>query len=168
MIEIVVGDLLEAKEKYIAHQCNCLTQKSAGTAKAIFDKFPHANTYQNRVRGEDGQTTNIDVPGTITILGDGQEQRYVINMFAQYYPGKPKFPLSTSDGAMVRREYFHKCLLRVAKIPELESIAFPWRIGCNLGGGDWAAYLGTITNFAQYVKEKYETRVVIYRREGDE
>ena len=29
MIEIVTGDLLEAKEKYIAHQCNCLTENSA-------------------------------------------------------------------------------------------------------------------------------------------
>jgi hypothetical protein len=57
--------------------------------------------------------------------------------------------------------------LRVAKLPDLESIAFPWRIGCNLGGGDWAAYLGTITNFAQYVKEKQGTRVAIYRKEGD-
>jgi O-acetyl-ADP-ribose deacetylase (regulator of RNase III) len=168
MLEIVTGDLLESKEKYIAHQCNCLTQNSAGTAKAIFDKFPHANTYAKRVRGEDGQTTNIDVPGTITILGDGKEQRFVINMFAQYYPGKPKYPLSSLDGTLIRQKQFHKCLLRVALLPDLESIAFPWRIGCNLGGGDWEYYLGTINNFAQYVEEKQGAKVIIYRRDGDE
>lgn len=160
MIEIVRGDLLLAPEKYIAHQCNCLTQKSAGTAKAIFDKFPHADTYADRA--------NPDVMGTIKILGDGVDQRYVINMFAQYYPGRPKYPTSEKDGTQTRERCFHRCLLRVAKIPELESVAFPWKIGCNLGGGDWEHYLGTLTNFAKYVKEQYDTRVVIYQREGDE
>ena len=168
MIEVVTGDLLESKEKYIAHQCNCLTQNSAGAAKAIFDKYPHANTYERRVRGEDGQTTNVDVPGTIAILGDGKEQRFVVNMYAQYYPGKPKYPKSSLDGSAVRLSYFYTCLLRVAKIPDLESIAFPWRIGCNLAGGNWDLYLGNLTNFAQYVGEKFGTKVMIYRREGDE
>lgn len=167
MIEIVTGDLLEAKEKYIAHQCNCLTENSAGTAKAIFDKYPHANTYARRVKSETGETTNIDVPGTIIILGDGQDQRYVINMYAQYYPGRPKFPKSTLDGTVIRQNYFYKCLLRIAKIPDLESVAFPWRIGCNLGGGDWEYYLGVLSNFAQYVGEK-DIKVRVYRREGDE
>ena len=167
MIEIVKGDLLDSKEKYIAHQCNCLTQDSAGAAKAIFDKYPYANTYARRVRLADGTNTNVDVPGTLAVMGNGQDQRYVLNMYSQYYPGKPKYPQSTLDGIPARRNYFHRCLLRVAKLPELESIAFPWRIGCNLAGGDWEWYLGTLTNFANYVGEK-DVRVCVYRREGDE
>lgn len=167
MIEIVTGNLLEVPEKYITHQCNCLTQNSAGTAKAIFDKFPYANTYERRVRGEDGETTNKDIPGTIVILGNGKEQRFIINMYAQYYPGKPKYPKSSLDGIPVREKYFYHCLLRVAKIPNLESIAFPWRIGCNLGGGDWEHYLGMIGNFAQYV-DGTGVKVRVYRRENDE
>lgn len=159
MIEIVTGDLLNSKEKYIAHQCNCLTQNSAGTAKAIFDKFPHANTYATR--------TVADLLGTIKVLGNGLDQRYVINMFAQYYPGRPKYPNSVKDGSLAREQYFHRCLLRVAQIPDLESIAFPWKIGCNLGGGVWEHYLGTLTNFANYLEDK-NVRVAIYRREGDE
>ncbi len=160
MIEIITGDLLDAKEKYIAHQCNCLTQHSAGVAKSIFDKYPHANVYAGR--------TDPDVMGTIKICGNGDDERYVINMFAQYYPGRPKYPNSNKDGTLIREEFFHKCLLRVAQIPNLESVAFPWRIGCNLGGGIWEHYLGTLTNFANYVEEFQKARVVIYRREGDE
>lgn len=159
-IEIVTGDLLNAKEKYIAHQCNCVTTYAAGMAKSIFDKFPYSDVYSNRLIHNH--------PATIEIMGNGQDQRYVINMYAQYYPGKPKYPNSNLDGQVVREKYFHKCLLQVARIPDLESIAFPWRIGCNLGGGVWEHYLGTLTNFAKYVEEKYNTRVVIYRREGDE
>lgn len=167
-LEIVTGDLLDAKEKYIAHQCNCVTQNCAGVAKLIFDKWPYANTYALRQLGPDGRTIPTDKLGDIVILGDGKEQRHVINMYAQYYPGKPKYPTSTLDGSAVRLDFFYKCLLRVAKIPELESIAFPWRIGCNLGGGDWEKYLGTLNNFAQYVEETQKAKVVIYRISGDE
>lgn len=160
MIQIVTGDILNSKEKYIAHQCNCLTQNSAGAALAIFTKFPHSNTYSNRV--------DPDKLTSIKIMGNGEDQRYVINMFAQYYPGKPKYPNSSLDGQVVREKYFHQCLLRVSKIPNLESIAFPWRIGCNLGGGVWEHYLGTLTNFANHVKATQGAKVFIYRREGDE
>lgn len=160
MIEIVSGDLLDSTEKYIAHQCNCLSQNSAGAAKAIFDKYPHANTYAGR--------TEPDVMGTIKILGNGEDQRYVINMFAQHYPGKPKYPNSTKDGTATREFHFHRCLLRVAKIENLESIAFPWKIGCNLGGGNWEHYLGTLHNFAKYVGDQHGTIVRVYRRLGDE
>lgn len=156
-MEIVVGDLLDSKEKYIAHQCNCLTQRSAGTAKAIFDKYPHSNTYADR--------ENPDTLGTIKVLGNGENQRYVINMFAQYYPGKPKYPNSNLDGSIIREKYFHQCLLRVAKIQNLESIAFPWKIGCNLGGGIWEHYLGTLTYFAEYIEKNQGARVVIYRKD---
>jgi O-acetyl-ADP-ribose deacetylase (regulator of RNase III) len=167
MIEIITGDLLEAPDKYIAHQCNCLTQGSAGVAKSIFDKFPHANTYARRVRLPSGETSNIDKPGTIAILGDGQSQRLVVNMYAQYYPGRPKFPNSNLDGSGARQNYFYRCLLLLAQVPSLESVGFPWRIGCNLGGGNWEYYLGVLTNFAQYVGDK-GVKVRVYRREGDE
>lgn len=160
MIEIITGNILDAEEQYIAHQCNCLTQRSAGTAKAIFDKFPYSNTYKDRVVP--------DIMGTIKILGNGLDQRYVINMFAQYYPGKSKYPDSELDGIKIREKNFYKCLLRIAKLPDLKSIAFPWRIGCNLGGGDWEHYLGNIVNFAEYVKLTYDTKVIIYKRDGDE
>lgn len=159
MIEIITGSIIESKEKYIAHQCNCLTNKSAGTAKAIFDAFPYSNTYASRV--------DPDTVGTIQIMGDA-DNRYVINMYAQHYPGRPKYPDSKLDGTKAREGYFHKCLMQIAKIPNLESIAFPWKIGCNLGGGNWEYYLGTITNFEKYVNEKQGAKVYIYRRQEDE
>ena len=58
--------------------------------------------------------------------------------------------------------------MKIAKIPNLESIAFPWRIGCGLAGGNWEWYLGTLKNFADHVEEKQGAKVIIYRREGDE
>lgn len=160
MIEIITGDIFDAKEKYICHQTNCITKRSAHLAKDIFNKYPYADIYSGRIEP--------DKPGTIIVRGNGVDQRYVINLLGQYYPGKPKYPNSSLDGVQVRERYFHQCLLRVAQINDLESVAFPWRIACGAAGGTWAHYLGTITNFANYVEEKYGVKVAIYRREGDE
>lgn len=161
MIEIITGDLLEAKEKYILHQTNCVsTGGAAGIAKSIFDKYPYANCYIDRIAHSK--------PGTIDIRGNGLDQRFIINLHGQFYPGSPKYTDSNKDGLFVREKYFHQCLLRVAKIKDLESIAFSWRVGCGIAGGSWDHYLGTITNFANYVAEKQGARVIIYRRDGDE
>lgn len=159
MIEIVTGDIFDSKEKYLCHQCNCVTNKAAHLAKDVFARYPYADIYTGR--------TNPDKPGTIIVKGNGQDQRYVIACLGQYYPGKSKYPYSTLDGIEIRQKYFYQCLLRIAQLPDLESIAFPWRIGCGAAGGVWENYLGNITNFANYVEDK-GARVVIYRREGDE
>lgn len=160
MIKIITGDIFNSKEKYLCHQCNCITQRAAHLSQDVFTKYPYANIYSGR--------ETPDRPGYIIVRGNGQDQRYVINMLGQYYPGKPKYPNSSLDGLAPREKYFHQCLLRVANIPNLESVAFPWRIGCGAAGGIWEHYLATLTNFANYVEITQEARVVVSRREGDE
>lgn len=160
LIEIITGDFLEAKEKYIVHQTNCIsTNGAAGIAKDIFDKYPYADCYVSR--------TEPSKPGTIDIRGNGLDQRLIVNLYGQVYPGRCRYPLSSLDGLVAREKYFYHGLLRLAKIEGLESIALPWRVGCGIAGGNWEHYLGTINNFAQYVKEK-GVDVRIYRRSGDE
>jgi hypothetical protein len=58
--------------------------------------------------------------------------------------------------------------MEVARIPNLESVAFNWRIGCRLAGGNWDYILGTIKNFAEHVEKTQNTKVVIYKLEGEE
>ena len=158
MIEIITGDLLEAKEKYIIHQTNCFsTGSAAGIARAIFDKYPYANCYSDR--------KEVSKPGSIDIRGDGIDKRYIINLHGQLYPGSPKYSMSI-DNEKARKDYFYQGLLRVAKIKDLESIAFPYRIGCGIAGGNWKLYLKMINNFANYVETK-SVKVVMYQREQD-
>jgi hypothetical protein len=40
-----MGDLLDATEQFIAHQCNCISQNAGGLAFYLFKKFPYANVY---------------------------------------------------------------------------------------------------------------------------
>ena len=97
--------------------------------------------------------------GDIVVSGDGEDERFVINMLAQFYPGKPKFPESAKDGFGARRAAFANCLLKILRIPDLHSVAFPWGIGCWMAGGNWDEYLPIIKRFAA----KAQADVLIYR-----
>ena len=146
-IEIIEGtNLFDADTKYIVHQCNCVTSTAAHLAKDMFEKFPYSNVYENRIKD--------DEPGTIKIMGDGLEQRYVISMFGQYYPGKSKYPNSPKDGFGQRELYFALCLNQIRKIENLESIGFPYKIGCGAAGGNWNIYFNLLKMFANKVDAK--------------
>ena len=123
------------------HQCNCVTRSSAGLAHFLFQKFPYANAYI------DGSTRT---PGTIQIRGDPSlNQRLVVNLFSQYNPGGVTFHTETES---VRLKWFKDGLNKLANIREsLESVAFPYLIGCGLAGGDWNKYQLYIEEFANQV-----------------
>lgn len=134
-LHVSKGDLLNSSAQYIAHQCNCVSQGVAGLAKLIFDKYPWAD-HSSRTKRDD--------MGTISVHGNGANQRYVINMYAQYYPGGPK----GNDSDELREKSFACCLNQIAKIDGLKSIAFPHSIGCGLAQGYWPNYLSMIEDFA--------------------
>ena len=146
--EIIHESLLESDAKYIGHQCNCLSSYSAGLASSMFDKFPYENVYQQRVKP-------YYTLGEIIIRGNGKNQRFIINMFGQYYPGRSKDPrLFLKDGPKERKEAFQDCLQQISAINDLNSIAFPWMIGCGLAGGDWDVYLSMIESFSKSIDAK--------------
>jgi len=140
-LKIIHGNLLTAKEQFICHQCNCISASVSGLARSIINAFPYANIYSDR------DTFNRTEPGTISISGNGKDQRYIINMFAQYYPGKYNDDY-WNDSSMQRLSYFKSCLDRIEKIYDLESIAFPYCIGCGIGGGDWVDYEAMLLEFS--------------------
>lgn len=135
------GDLLEAKTQYIVHQSNCVTKRAKHLALSVFTKFPYANIYAPRLKGH-----YIDKPGNIIIKGDGEDQRFVIAILGQYYPGKAKY---ANDTPVKRFEWFRQGLAKIEKIEGLTSIAFPARIGCGAAGGDWKKYKEEIVQLAK-------------------
>lgn len=148
----VEGDLLECNHKYICHQTNCLTSVGSNLAKAMFEKFPYANIYAPRANyNMSDLPLPEEKPGEIVIKGNGQDQRYIINMIGQWYPGKPVYPTSSKDGYIARQKYFKSCLKKIIGIKNLESIAFPYNIGCGAAGGNWTDYEKLIDLFAKYV-----------------
>ena len=134
-IVIVKGNILKAKEKYIAQQCNCITTHGAGLYKTIASKYPWSDFYKDR--------KDPDVPGTIRIDTAPDEKRVVIHMLAQYKPGKP----SKNETRKEREKWFQHCLKEMEQI-DTDCIAFPYCIGCGLAGGDWKVYLSLLKQFS--------------------
>ncbi len=172
MLHSVKGNLLASKEKYIVHQCNCVTTRAAHLAHSIFKRFPYSDIYSPR-DGKDGDTAHVDStlnpeaalkpyedkPGDIIIRGNGDDQRYVIALLGQYFPGFARYPDSKKDGVKARQQYFYQGLLKIAQIPSLKSIAFPYGIGCGAAGGDLAVYSKMIWSFAKHLEGKSEVYV---------
>ncbi len=133
---IYESDLLELSTKQaqiIAQQCNCVSSKTKGLSKDIITKFPYANFY-NKDRK----------PGTIRLLGSPKKgNRLVLAMFSQRNPGKPV----GDDSFEQREEWFLSCLRKISKLKGLKSIAFPFKIGCGLAGGNWKHYQSMIDDW---------------------
>lgn len=135
-INVIAGDILESKSQYIAQQYNTVTNNYKGLSEAVVKKFPWADFYSEHRK-----------LGTIKIAGnEKQDQRMVIAMFAQRYPGKSKF---SSDSKEVRAHAFWNCLMQIQMIHDLKEISFPYNIGCGLAGGDWKEYLAMLERFAE-------------------
>jgi len=155
MIQIIEDNIFNSKEKYLAHQCNCVTNRAAHLAKDVFTKYPYANVYAARI--------TPDTPGTISLKGTGETQRYVINCFGQYYPGAAKYQNDTYE---LRQKWFRMCLFEISKIENLESIAFPFGVGCGAAGGNWRNYFEVLEKFSNYVKERQGAKVFVYKLPG--
>lgn len=160
-IVYVEDDILESKEDYICHQCNCVTKEALGLAKSIFTKYKYANSYVHRGFADE-YDNHFDEPGTISIMHNGYpDQPNIVNMYAQYFPGRchlKKGPdIETYDK---RLRWFKQCLNELGKrIRKDSTIAFPYGIGCGLAGGRWDDYYRLIEEFVeqfghmiQYVK----------------
>src|SRR5215475_263884 len=156
MLKIINGNLLDSDCQYIAHQCNCYSKRGAGLANAIFKVFPWPDVYSSRSeRGNDASLF-----GSITVhCAPKHNQRYVINIYSQLKPGKPS---PGRDSAASRLEAFGNALNQIAKAPELESIGFPYGIGCGLAGGDCEKYESLLEVFAELVG-KSGVSVILYR-----
>ena len=148
-ISIVEGDLLEASEEYIGHQCNCVTiGNGAGLAKFLFKKFPYANTYAHRKAPSE--------PGSYSIHGDGKADRLIVNFYSQYHPGKAK---QKPDTRQARLEWLLSAMERFIRDQKVSELALPHGIGCGLAGGDWEVYWKSLAQFA----DAHEVTIKLYR-----
>lgn len=152
-MKIIDQNILTMNTKYICHQCNCVSKSGSGLAHYLFETFPHADVYSNRA--------HPDRMGDIIVCGDGINDRYVINMMAQYYPGYANAKYA-NDSERIRLNAFTSCLGKILEIPNLESIAFPYGVGCGLGGGDWGKYLSML----EWFSTKTNAEVTICKFEG--
>lgn len=126
-IEYVQGSVLDVGADVIIQQVNCMGVMGSGLAKTIVERYPEVLLlYKNRAKAiRRGQSKMGDAQ--IIECNDGT---YVCNLFSQYSYGY--------DGRLYTKyEAMYSALEKVGKYFHGKKIAVPFRLGCDLGGGDW-------------------------------
>jgi len=175
IIQEIKGDLLLVDADVLVQQCNCLTIKSAGLAKAIADRLgvdPYRDRKPVTANGNIATQKTSGVPGTVSWYPIENGNKNVACLFAQYCPGKVnRYPYyrklcderGIDDSASARLAWFAQCLEILAKQVkerQLTRVAFPCGIGCGLAGGRWSEYNAVI---AEWAKTNPDLDVVIVK-----
>lgn len=141
LIYLSGSDITEGMHQVIAQQTNCCFNIEPKGLSETLSQIYNVNFYASR-------TTTVR-PGTVDIkyIGKNTEgkPRWCIGLNAQRYPGKAN---STDDTANSRLRWFQVCLDRIQTFRNLKNIAFPYKIGCGLAGGDWSKYKKLLEEFA--------------------
>lgn len=148
-VQVRYGNLLDAPEDVIGHQCNLQTAYAAGVAADMFARFPEADCYKaERPREWFGSCQLRRTPGG----------KIVANIFGQVAGGAAG--RVQGDSSPERLQAF-KNGVRIA-LEEARSagtpLALPFGIGCGLGGGDWDLYFAALAEAAHEIG----ARVVLY------
>ena len=127
MIYYINANLLDSDCNYICHQVNCRAKMGSGVAKQIRNKWPEVFSSYMRV-------SNVHALGRSQIVElekPNIPMQRVVNMFAQEDYGYNGKRYTSYDA-------FWSCLEDLkSQIPKGATIAFPYKIGCGLGGANW-------------------------------
>lgn len=146
IITEIRGNLLDAKERYIAQQCNCVTVRPHGLSKSIAERWSHGDVYSARSARSRNTAQEPDAPGSVVITEGAPDEPVLLHMMAQWTPSKPcsysrYYPATYKDTVENRQAWFLQCLQALEEhVPHDETIAMPFRIGCGLAGGNWTEY----------------------------
>lgn len=127
MIKYIKGDLLNAPQLILTHQCNAQDTMGSGVAKAIRAKYPKAyNDYLQYFRYCPKELRMGQV--CFSHVGTQQDPKIVANLVGQFHY-LPRGLCHTDYKAL--EEGF-----TTIKLTFPDDVAMP-KIGCGLGGGDW-------------------------------
>jgi O-acetyl-ADP-ribose deacetylase (regulator of RNase III) len=149
-VTIVEGDLLQAPENIIGHQVNCMGVMGSGVAKQIRNQYPEA--YKQYRLASKGIERFLLGTCQLVKISDG---KYIANLFGQNKYGKV--------GVFTEYTALRFSLENLAEISKRRnlSVALPYKIGCDRGGGDWTVVFNMIEDIFE------DTDVVLYKLGGN-
>lgn len=134
-IKLIKGNVLDSDAPIIAHQVNCMGVMGAGVAKCVRERYPDVMTTYTRWCKD--YNSKILLGMVLDYCTD--KNQVIANCFAQE---------KTGSGRQTNYEAFYMCLENLRKAVDYygfeHRIAFPYKIGCGLGGGDWDVILAMI------------------------
>lgn len=138
MIEHRIGDLLKQDDiEVIIHQCNCFCNMGKGIAVQIKNSYPEA--YEADYKTLAGDVSKM---GTYSVASIDNGKKMIVNLYSQYNYG---LKLHNSQSKFTEYDAMQKALEKF--VEDYESsfvitgkplvVGIPFKIGCDLGGGDW-------------------------------
>lgn len=141
MIKFIKGNLFDTDAQIICHQCNCYGVMGSGVAKEVKQRYPNVfKDYRNDY--ENGKLKLGYVCFSPTENCKGQ---IIANMCGQNYYGY-------SSKQYTDYNKLQECFNKVVEYAKDKynstkpKIAFPYRMSCCRGGGDWNVVLKMIEN----------------------
>lgn len=128
-VNVIIGDLLNAKELIIGHQVNCQGVMGSGIAKALRDKY--STLYPSYKQHCSQHNSPDELLGKCHIVQEGS--RHIANLFGQLEYGRQKSRVYTNYEALRTS----LTTLREYAVQKQLSVALPYGIGCGLANGDW-------------------------------
>ena len=104
---------------YIVIIADCLStgNKGAPLVKRLFEQFPYANVYQNRL------PSSLPSPGTFELVGQGtNDQPYIILAYGQIYPSNASFP---NDNPRRRQQWLTQICRKMTAISNMHHLILP-------------------------------------------
>lgn len=155
-IEFFDGDLLfDAKVEVVCHQTNCQGVMGAGIAKQIHLVYPRVFDKYQEFCSDLSSVGRSPLGSCQLVWTDESQNRIVANLFGQEYYGRDR--QQTDYNAL--RSALHSLANHPFLVRNKMSLGFPYKIGCALGGGDWAIVFPMIR---EELKD-YPGRVEIWR-----
>jgi O-acetyl-ADP-ribose deacetylase (regulator of RNase III) len=127
-LKVVTGNLLDAKEKIIAHGCNCRGVMGSGVAKLIKEKWPIA--FREYAEDLSHDVTSLG-DSTITFVDD---DKCIFNLLTQEDYGTESRMVNYAAIVTSLKDAIENYSIETGEL--VRNIAIP-KIGAGLGGGNW-------------------------------
>ncbi len=125
----VHGDLLEANADAICQQVNCRNVMGAGLAREICARWPDVKELYHEYCDECGDPYAL-LGSVHVVRKHGNMPFDVVNVFGQLNYGRQSV-CYTSYNAL------EAAFLEINSLYRRKTVAFPYKFGCGLAGGDW-------------------------------
>ncbi len=177
-IEIIQGDLLSANVDMIVHQTNTTTVLPHGLSASIKTKYPYGDVYGTRkaISRNFASIGSRHKAGTAVVLSPsfGLQGPKIACLMGQICPGKvgtywcSVYGIDVNlDTKEMRLKYFQEALEDLQLYltntnTNVQTIGFPYMIGCGLAGGNWDLYSNILNGFADKLSN-HNFRIVVYK-----
>lgn len=146
MITIIKDNIFNVTKGLIVHQTNCIGAMGGGIALQV--KHRYRNVFIDYLVLCNSHKNKSNLLGKIQVIPVSNDLS-VVNLFGQLSIG------GVQDTDYVAFENGLKLLSEYMTENKISSVAFPYKIGCGLGGGNW----NVIYNLIEKYMSNYDCKI---------